>query len=125
MKKILILLLSFAVFSCTKKDVEPELSAQVEGTYQVYYVELFGDSINLPIGGVSSSIQLLKVSENKVNFIFTINDNGDKTTETSTFELKKNGDDIEIYEDGEKAGFVRGTLFEYNLDDEVIIKAKK
>lgn len=129
MKKIAVfLLLAFSLFGCSKESIDPDLASKVSGIYNVYYLQLGSDKLTLPISGISMSIELSKVSDKTANFIIATNNNGVKDTESGTIDLEANGETVNLVEDGDIIGTVKGKELELNTisDGEVfIIRGKK
>ncbi|MET7254736.1 hypothetical protein ACWKW6_17700 [Dyadobacter jiangsuensis] len=104
-----LLLLSTLMFACKDKDkdVSPELSSKVAGTYKVTKLTVDGDDYPLEVAKASITIQLDKFSSEVVTGKMKVTIDGDREPDEDlgTLNLKNAGSTgIDIYENTEKVG---------------------
>lgn len=130
MKHLSILLLVFALFSCDKKEVEPDLSGQVKGTYSVYSISDGVKTIAFPYQGITMGIKVVPIDKSNVKAFLTIGyPDGSSDTDEEDWTLKQNGISIEIYKNDNRLGYITGELMEINQVEDngtrTIVKARK
>ena len=130
MKKIAVLFFAFILSSCGIKNIlAPDLSGDLQGIYQVYLIGDGTNNTNLPSGSKSVNIELTPIDKSTSSYIMTLINGTDSDTQEGIFELKKSGEQIDLYEDGNKIGFIKNS--ELNIDYtnsnglRSIIKARK
>lgn len=112
MKKLpLSLVVIFFIASCSKKDdIDPNLAAQVAGTYQVTRLEINGTAIPLSqTNGISVKIKLSRIDDVTVEFWmgYYISGTLDEEDRIEAL-LSRSGNRILLKIDGEDAGYVEG-----------------
>lgn len=110
MKKIAVfVLLAFSLFSCSVKDILPDLGAEAAGTYTAWYFQQGTTKLNLPTSSTSLSITLTRASRITANYTLTAVVNGKSTSSTGVFSLDvdKDGTTI-IRQNGSDLGYLEG-----------------
>ncbi|MBA4849364.1 hypothetical protein [Emticicia sp. BO119] len=130
MKKLCVLFLTFVLFSCSVIDaIGPDLSAKVKGVYQVYLVGDGVTNVNMPSGGKSISIELTSIDKKTSSYIIKLSSGGNVDTQEGIFELKKSGDQTDLYQDDKKIGFINGNELDIDYSDSnglrSVMKARK
>ncbi|CAG5009436.1 hypothetical protein DYBT9275_04498 [Dyadobacter sp. CECT 9275] len=123
MKKVLLSLITILfIASCSKKDdVDPNLAAQVEGTYKISSIESDGQTVTLPQGGISGELKISRIDDVSVDLWIALYNAG-KIIEQDNSEviLSKSGDRILLKFEGDEIGYVEGKkiVLEDNEDGE-------
>lgn len=108
------------IVSCKKNDdVEPILADQVVGTYDVSSIEQGGQTINLPVNGITGEYVIAKMTNDKVNVKFAIKNNGKvEDAGEENADLKKASDgSIEFYLSDIKVGNYNGKSVHFEFSD--------
>lgn len=111
---------SILLVSCKKSDdVEPTLADQVVGTYDVSSIEQSGQTINLPVNGITGEYVIAKMTDDKVNVKFAIKNNGKvEDAGEENADLKKASDgSIEFYLSNVKVGNYTNKSVHFEFSD--------
>jgi hypothetical protein len=115
-----LIIASMFIVSCKKNDdVEPALADQVVGTYDVSSIEQSGQTINLPVNGITGEYVIAKMTDDKVNVKFAIKNNGKvEDAGEENADLKKASDgSIEFYLSDKKVGIYSGKSVHFEFND--------
>jgi len=117
MKQFLILLLYIIVSACDKDSVNADLSAEIQGTYQVYLVSDDTKDLVLPMPNLSMAVTLTPIDKSSCKYVLAVNSVSDISTDERVFYLRKANAKINIYEDSNLIGFVNGNELELTFED--------
>jgi len=129
MRQIYLLLLGLMFFACSKESPEPDLSAEVKGTYLAYDVIIDSKEYPFPFTGADFLLELIPQSTStcilRTSSIFPgISDTGEIVVT-----LIKNGNATELLKGKQKVGLVTGQVLEFYFVDnngkDVTIKGRK
>jgi len=129
MKQLLLLLLAFVFFGCSDESPEPELSAEIKGTYKAYVAIIDSVEYPFPLEDTDFLFEIIPKEGNTCTLrTLAIFPDASETGEIE-ITLMKNGNSIDLLNENQQFGHVTGDIFEFYVlvedGSRMTIKAKK
>lgn len=105
------------VWACDTDSINADLSAEIQGTYQVYLISDDTKDLVLPLPNLSMAVTLTPIDKSSCKYVLVVNSVGDISNDERVYYLRKANAKINIYEDGNLIGFVNGNELELNFQD--------